>query len=69
MKDKKIDDIVAMLDQFVTEGGGHMNIKVDKEGDVKKEVRKSDPDCIPDIGIDMACQIPNLHEGLDAEEE
>ena len=28
MADPRIEDIVAMLDQFIMDGGGHMNIQV-----------------------------------------
>ena len=30
MTDSRVDDIVAMLDQFVADGGGHMNIRVEE---------------------------------------
>jgi len=64
---KLIDDIVAMLDQSVSEGIGHLNISVDKS---KKDVAKfhksvniiSSSDC---VSKNMACKIPNLLEGLD----
>lgn len=30
--DKQIDDIVAMLDQFMSQNGGHMEIRVEQDG-------------------------------------
>ena len=32
MADPRIEDIVAMLDQFIMDGGGHMNIQVEEDG-------------------------------------
>lgn len=69
-KDKEkelIDDIVATLDQSVSEGISHLDISVDKN---KKDVTKFDKsvntvssaDC---SSKDMPCKIPNLLEGLD----
>ena len=34
MDDKKIDDIVSMIDQFMSQNGGHMNVIVDDDGTV-----------------------------------
>lgn len=64
---KKVDDIVAMIDQFMANGGGHMDVNVqDTSEDLEKQVvtRKSN-EC---SGRDMACMVPTLHEGLDREE-
>lgn len=30
--DRQIDDIVAMLDQFMSQNGGHMEIRVERDG-------------------------------------
>lgn len=65
MSDKNtIEDIVNMLDSFVNNGGGHMNIEVnDPEdiGKVKMDVYKS-LDCTKN---NMACAIPTLQENMD----
>lgn len=65
MADKdKIDDIVSMLDNFVLNGGGHMNIQVDDSeelDDIMVETYKS-TDC---ASGNMACKIPTLHKGID----
>lgn len=66
MEEKKLlDDIVSMLDNFMTEGGGHMNIDVNtlnKEIAQKSVQQSSCTDCSTN---NMACQVPTLHEGLD----
>lgn len=67
MNDNKIDDIVAMLDQFMSEKGGHMNITVDPNGTIhaEKTVQKTNSlECAPG---NMACKVPTLFEGLDTE--
>lgn len=71
--DKKIDDIVAMLDAFVSGGGGHMNIRAEKDGSVSAEATTSKTvttmnslDC---AAGNLACSVPTLFEGLDTEEE
>lgn len=68
-REKQIDDIVSMLDRFMTGDGGHMNIRVSEDGTVNTEetMKKSvttmkSSDCSES---DVACRIPNLTEGLD----
>ena len=39
--EKKIDDIVAMLDAFVSGGGGHMNIRTASDGTVSADTTTS----------------------------
>jgi len=70
---KQIDDLVAMLDQFMGTGGGHMNVRVEQDGTVSTEETRSKTvtqmnslDCAEG---DMACKIPNLFEGLDADDD
>lgn len=67
--EKKIDDIVAMLDAFVSGGGGHMNIRADKDGNVSADTTTAKTvttmnslDC---AAGNLACNIPTLFEGLD----
>lgn len=71
MEDKKIDDIVSMIDQFMSANGGHMNISVDSEGNVKTEetfsktvTQMNSMDC---AAGDLACKVPTLFEGLDSD--
>lgn len=62
---KQVDDIVSMIDQFMSGDGGHMNIAVDNNGSpvIDKNIQTSRSlDC---CGSQMACQVPTLHEGLD----
>lgn len=60
----KIDRIVSMLDNFVNDGGGHMNIQIDNPNDldnIKVETFKSS-DC---NALHMACEVPTLQDCID----
>lgn len=62
---ERINELVAMLDQFVEGGGGHMNITVeDSLFTTADRIDKAtiSADC---QGGNMACQVPTLHEGFD----
>lgn len=61
------DDIVAMLDSFMAKGGGHMNVDVNAlGGELNKQIQEAkSSEC---NSKNMACQVPTLHTGLDAEE-
>ncbi|GLC83267.1 hypothetical protein [Lacrimispora brassicae] len=72
-KEKQIDDIVSMLDQFMAGNGGHMNIRVSEDGTVSadKTMAKSvttmnSTDCADG---NSACKVPTLFEAMDTEEE
>lgn len=69
MENKKIDDLVLMIDQFMAGNGGHMNITVDPDGNVNTEetyaktvTKTNSMDCATG---DLACKVPTLFEGLD----
>ena len=71
--EKKIDDIVAMLDAFVSGGGGHMNIRTASDGTVSADTTTSKTvttmnslDC---AAGNLACNVPTLFEGMDTDEE
>ena len=71
--DKQIDDIVSMLDSFMSSNGGHMNISVSQDGKVSAEKTMAKTvttlnslDC---AAGDLACNIPTLFQGLDTDEE
>lgn len=71
--EKQIDDIVAMLDGFMSANGGHMNIRVDEEGNVNADTTMAKTvttmkslDC---AAGNLACSVPTLFEGLDGTEE
>lgn len=67
MKDKKqIDDLVAMLDDFMGNGGGHMNVQVDNPDDIG-EIAVETFNSLNCTG-NMACAVPTLHKGIDDEE-
>ena len=62
--DKRIDDIIAMLDNFTTKNGGHMNIQVNEDSQVnsKKIDIANSLDC---SSGNMACSVPTLFEGIE----
>ena len=71
--DKQIDDIVSMLDSFMSSNGGHMNISVSQGGKISAEKTMAKTvttlnslDC---AAGDLACNIPTLFQGLDTDEE
>lgn len=71
-KDTQIDDIVSMLDQFMSSNGGHMNIQISEDGTIHadKTMAKSvttmkSMDC---AAGDLACNVPTLFEGMDGDE-
>lgn len=65
--EEQIDDLVAMLDGFVENGGGHMNVRVE------------DPEELSSINVEtfntafcsdnMACSVPTLQKSIDDEDE
>lgn len=65
---KKVEDIVAMLDRFMAEGGGHMNIT---EGTSSDDTEKTvtTMGCLDCAAGNLACSVPTLHQGLDGQEE
>lgn len=65
MSDPKVDDIVAMIDQFMANNGGHMNIRVDADGAVTAEKTVETTNSLECAAGDMACKVPTLFEGLD----
>lgn len=69
---RQIDEIVAMLDSFMSSNGGHMNIRVEHDGSIRTDEAYSKTvtvahslDCAEG---DLACRVPTLFEGLDAED-
>ncbi|HIR52258.1 MAG TPA: hypothetical protein IAB39_02480 [Candidatus Onthovicinus excrementipullorum] len=62
-----IDDLVNTIDQFMAKGGGHMNVTVDGDSQVRvKSVETTNS--VVCQGNNMACCTPTLHEGLDRDE-
>ena len=64
MEDKRIDDIVAMLDGSIEKGVGHLNVEVN--GDSTERTVET-LGCIDCAKGNLACQVPTLHEGIDEE--
>lgn len=64
---QRIDDIVNTIDQFMAQGGGHMNVAVNSDSkiDIKSVETTNSVVC---QGNNMACCTPTLHEGLDRDE-
>lgn len=72
MEDKKIDDLVNMIDNFMSTGGGHMEVITKENGDIHTKATHAQTvtvtpslECRP--GSNMACGVPTLFEGLDDE--
>lgn len=62
MEDNKIDDLVNMLDNFIQNGGGHMNVAQNEQNTDVKIVETTNSNC---CNKNMACMVPTLHEGID----
>lgn len=64
---KRIDDIIAMLDGCVQNGIGHINLEVNASNDendaIKVETFQS-KDC---SGTNQACSVPTLQTSIDKE--
>lgn len=57
-----VDDLVAMLDNMIANGHGHVNVSVDPDAVGKRVETLGCTDCAKG---DLACSIPTLHEGID----
>ena len=64
MEDKRIDDIVAMLDGSIEKGVGHLNVEVNGDSTEKTVETLGCIDCAKG---NLACQVPTLHQGIDEE--
>ncbi len=61
--DKRIDDIISMLDNFTKQNGGHMNINVNSDDINSKKIDIANSlDC---SSGNMACKVPTLFEGIE----
>lgn len=70
MDNEKIDELVSMIDQFMSGGGGHMDVKATKDGGFHTQAVQAKTvtispslECVP--GQNMACGVPTLFEGMD----
>ena len=67
MADKnQIDDIVAMLDQMMGDGQGHVNVSID-DAIADGEKTTATLGCTDCAKGDLACSVPTLMEGMDEE--
>lgn len=57
-----IDNIVNMIDEFISSDGAHMNLSVDKNSDTSFSKYKSN-DCLKN----MPCSIPTFFDGASDE--
>ena len=62
-QDKRIDDLVALLDGSVKNGVGHLNVDVDETSENKRSVDTMG--CTDCSRTPLACSVPTLHQGLD----
>lgn len=72
MENKKIDDLVAMIDSFMSNDGGHMNVTVNNDGEIETDEEYIDKDVVTlgclDCADNMSCSVPTLFEGMDRED-
>lgn len=62
-EEQRINDLIAKLDSFMEQGGGHMNVQV---SDLADEVNVETYNSLI-CNSNMACSVPTLHQGLDEE--
>ncbi|MCR4655660.1 MAG: hypothetical protein K5770_05455 [Lachnospiraceae bacterium] len=65
MEDKTnmVDDLVAFLDNSVTNGVGHLNVDTDENLSENRTVDTMG--CTDCSRTPLACSVPTLHQGLD----
>ncbi|RRD94410.1 hypothetical protein EII17_07905 [Clostridiales bacterium COT073_COT-073] len=63
----KIDDLVAMLDQMMTSGSGHINVRNESD-DIANSLAEVDTKKSSECQPNMACSVPTLHQGIDDDE-
>lgn len=61
--DKRIDDIINMLDSFASQNVGKVNLKIDEN--LQENCKKIDTANSLDCSGNMACKVPTLFEGVD----
>ena len=63
MDNKKIDDLIQMLDSGMAMGVGHVNVDTDEQASEAKTVQTMG--CTDCARTPLACSVPTLHDGLD----
>lgn len=66
MDNKKISDLVDMLDKLISQGSGHINVTAeDERGEMNVTTGRS-----LDCGNNpAACGVPTLHKGIDDDQQ
>ena len=62
-ENKKIDDLINMLDSGMAEGVGHVNVDYDQQAEGSKNVQTMG--CTDCSRTPLACSVPTLEQGLD----
>ena len=66
--EKKVDEIVSMIDQFMAGSGGHLNISVADANNSDLQKTTQTTNTLECAAGNLACNVPTLHNGLDGEE-
>jgi len=66
--EKKVDEIVSMIDQFMAGSGGHLNISVADADNTSLQKTTQTTNTLECAAGNLACNVPTLHSGLDGEE-
>lgn len=66
--EKKIDDIVSMIDQFMEGKGGHLNVSIDDANNLDLQKTTQTTNTLECANGNLACRVPTLHDGLDGKE-
>lgn len=66
-KEQNVDDIVAMLDGFMSTGGGHVNLDVNDPNAKTRDVKTYG--CSTCGSKLMPCEAPTLMQGMDNDED
>ena len=62
---EQVDDIVAMLDDFMNRGGGHMNLEIDDPNASVNDKVVEELGCTDCAKGNLSCHAPTLFEGMD----
>lgn len=64
-EEQRIDDLITMLDSFMGNGGGHMNVQVSDTENISEVAVETFNSVI--CNNNMACSVPTLHKDIDDE--
>lgn len=72
MENKNVDDLVAMIDQFMSSNGGHMNVRMEENGSIHTDTASVQINTMNSLDCaagNLACNVPTLFEGMDREDD